>query len=35
MKSVKKIFCAFFALVGLVLINGKANVKASEPVATP
>lgn len=35
MKSVKKIFFAFFALVGLVLINGKANVKASEPVATP
>lgn len=35
MKSVKKIFFAFFALVGLVLINGTANVKASEPVATP
>lgn len=35
MRSVKRIFFAFFALLGLVLINGKANVKASEPVATP
>lgn len=36
MKSVKKIFFAFFALLlGILLINGKANVEASEPVATP
>ncbi len=35
MRSVKRIFFAFFVLLGLVLINSKVNVKASEPVATP